>query len=99
MQITISSRHGHLAAETQKHLQEKAGRLLHLFDRLTAVEVVVDHEHDLHVVELKVNAEHKHDFLARDKHKDLLAAMDLALDKADAQLRKYKERVQEHHRR
>lgn len=99
MQITISGRHGHLSPETQQLLRQKAERLLHVFERLTAIEVVVDHEHDLHTVELKLDAEHKHDFVAKEKAADLQAAMELVLDKAETQLRKHKEKLQDHRRR
>jgi putative sigma-54 modulation protein len=50
-------------------------------------------------VEFVVQAEHKHDFVARESHQDVLAAVDLALDKVSAQLRRYKEKVQDHRRR
>lgn len=99
MQIKISGRHGHLDAETQQFIRDKADRLTHLFNRLTSIEVIVDREHELYVVEFNVSAEHKHDFVARERQTDLRAAVDLALDKLDAQLRKYKERIQDHHRR
>lgn len=99
MQIKISARHGHLDPETQQFIRDKAEKLTTLFNRLTSIEVVVDREHDLQTVEFNVSAEHKHDFVAKEKQADLRAAVDLALDKLDAQLRKYKERIQDHHRR
>ena len=42
MQIKISTRHGHLAEPTQQFIREKAQKLLHLFSRLTMIEVTVD---------------------------------------------------------
>ena len=98
MQIKISVRHGHLNEEIQQHIREKAAKLLHLFDRLTLIEVTVDLKKDQKWVEFLVQAEHKHDFVARDSHPDLLAAVDLALDKLALQLRRYKEKIQDHRR-
>ncbi|HMP02757.1 MAG TPA: ribosome-associated translation inhibitor RaiA, partial [Gemmatales bacterium] len=95
MQIKISARHGHLDPETQQFIRDKAEKLTTLFNRLTSIEVVVDREHDLQTVEFNVSAEHKHDFVAKEKQADLRTAVDLALDKLDAQLRKYKERIQD----
>ena len=46
-----------------------------------------------------MQAEHKHDFVAREGNHDVLAAVDLALDKLEGQLRRYKEKVQDHRRR
>lgn len=98
MQIKISARHGHLSDETKEHITDKAGKLLHYFQRIMMIEVMVDHKEDANFVEILVSAEHKHDFVASEHHKDLLAAVDLVLAKLEAQLRKYKEKVQDHRR-
>ena len=42
MQVKISVRHGHLGEATQQIIRDKAEKLLHLFDRLTMIEVTVD---------------------------------------------------------
>jgi putative sigma-54 modulation protein len=98
VQIKISARHGHLDAETQAHIQEKAGKLLHFFGRIMMIEVLVDLQDDAKMVEFLVSAEHKHDFVASERNKDLLAAVDLVLAKLEKQVRKYKEKVQDHRR-
>ena len=98
MQIKISTRHGHLAEPTQQFIREKAQKLLHLFSRLTMIEVTVDLQDGLAVVEFNVSAEHKHDFVASERNKDVLAAVDLVLDKLERQVLKYKEKIQDHRR-
>ena len=98
MQIKISTRHGHLTEELQEHIREKAGKLLHFFQRLTMIEIVVDLKDEEKHIEFLVSAEHKHDFVASERNKDLLAAVDLVLDKLETQVRKYKEKVQDHRR-
>ena len=98
MQIKISVRHGHLSDATQQFIRDKAEKLLHFFERLTMIEVTVDLKKDQKWVEFLVQAEHKHDFVARENHADLLAAVDLALDKLALQLRRYKEKIQDHRR-
>ena len=100
MQIKISARHGHLSDATQQFIREKAEKLPRFFERLTSIEVTVDLKNENNKqVELLVAAEHKHDFVARASHADILAAMDLVLDKLEEQLRRYKERVQNRRRR
>ena len=99
MQIKISARHGHLNEETQEHIREKAGKLLHFFQRIMMIEVLVDLKDDDKFVEFLVSAEHKHDFVASEHNKDLLTAVDLVLAKLEGQVRKYKEKVQDHRRR
>ena len=99
MQIKISVRHGHLSDATQQLIREKAEKLLHFFERLTMIEVTVDMKKDQKGVEFLVKAEHKHDFVAHESHADLMAAVDLTLDKLALQLRRYKEKIQDHRRR
>lgn len=99
MQVKISTRHGHLSEATQQFIREKVEKLLHYFDRLTSIEVTVDLNSSASVVELLVSAEHKHDFVARETTADVLAGVDAVIDKLGEQLRRYKERIQNHRRR
>lgn len=100
MQIRISARHGHLGEGTQAKVEAKVQKLVKLFDRLTEIVVTVDLEHQDEVgVDLRVAAEHKHDFVTTTRAKDLMMALDLAMPKIEQQLRKYKEKVQDHHRK
>ncbi len=98
MQIKISARHGHLSDANQQFIREKAEKLLHIFQRLTMIEVLVDFKEDDTLVEFLVSAEHKHDFVASERNKDILAAVDLVLHKLEQQVRKYKEKIQDHRR-
>ena len=97
MQIKIAARHGHLSATHQQEIEHKVEKLLHLFERLTMIEVTVDLADQLRKkVEIKVDAEHKHDFVATDEHEDLTVAVDMAVDKMKHQIHKYKEKIQNH---
>lgn len=102
MQVKISVRHGHLNEATQAIIREKSLKLLHVFERLTMIEVTVDvkkTEEDKASVEYLVQAEHKHDFVAHESQHEVLTAVDLAIHKIQAQLRRYKEKVQDRRRR
>ena len=97
VEVKVSTRHGHLSEGTQAKIRAKVERLPRYFERLTAIEVTVDLEHkESPAVDLKVSAEHKHDFVAREQGADLMAAIDAVVHKVEQQLRKYKQRVQEH---
>jgi putative sigma-54 modulation protein len=98
VQVKISARHGHLAEPTRQFIQEKAEKLLHLFSRLTMIDVTVDLKDEMKLVEFNVSAEHKHDFVASERNKDILAAVDLVMAKLEGQLRKYKNKIQDHRR-
>ncbi len=97
MEVKVSTRHGHLSEATQAKIRAKVERLPRYFERLTAIEVTVDLEHkEAPVVDLRVSAEHKHDFVAREQGEDLMATVDSVVHKVEQQLRKYKQKVQEH---
>jgi len=96
VQIEISTRHGGLGPEQQGYLRDKAEKLLKYFGRLMAIEVAVDHIKHAWQVEIRVSAEHKHDFFASEEGATPEAAMDQCVHKIENQLRRYKERVQNH---
>jgi putative sigma-54 modulation protein len=99
VQIEISTRHGQLSEASQQKITAKAEKLLRIFDRLTAIAVVIDlTDEAAPKVDLQVSAEHKHDFVAHDQSDSLMASVDMVLHKMEQQLRKYKEKVQERHR-
>ncbi len=99
MQISISARHGHLSDATREKITAKVEKLARLFERLLAIEVTVDLEHENDpCVDVRVSAEHKHDFVAAERGENLMGALDGSIHKVEQQLRKYKEKVQNHHR-
>ena len=95
MQIKISTRHGNVSEQTRSKITGKIEKLTRLFDRLTEIEVTIDLEHrDSPDVDLRVSAEHKHDFVASSRGGELMASIDEVCHKLEQQLRKYKERIQ-----
>jgi putative sigma-54 modulation protein len=99
VQIKISTRHGNVSDDTRSKITAKLEKLTRYFERLTAIEVTIDLERrDQPHVDLKVSAEHKHDFVASVRSDELMASIDQAIHKLEQQLRKYKEKIQERHR-
>jgi putative sigma-54 modulation protein len=99
VQISISTRHGHLSDETQDKIKEKLEKLTRLYDRLSAIEATIDLEHrEAPDVDLRVSAKHKHDFVAVSQSMELMAGIDDVVEKIEQQLRKYKQKVQDRHR-
>ncbi len=98
MEIKIAVRHGHLDDASQQFIRDKAQKLLHYFGRLTMIEVTVDFQKDLKWVEFNVQAEHAKDLVASASAHDLLGAVDGVLHKLEGQLRRYKEKIQDHRR-
>jgi ribosome hibernation promoting factor len=99
VQIKISTRHGVLSDESQEKIRAKVQRLERYFERLTSIEVTVDlKSSESPAVHLHVSAEHKHDFVAHEETTDLFKSVDGVVQKMEEQLRRYKERIQGHHR-
>ena len=98
MQVKITSRHGTVRPELHEHIQSKSEKLLTYFERVTQIEVTVDFIHEAVKVEIQVDTEHKHDFVAHAEDVDAVVAFDGALHKMEHQIRKYKEKVQDHRR-
>lgn len=99
MEVSISARHGSLSEANHDYIEKKIPKLVHIFERLTSVKVTIDFQRPEPEVELLVSAEHKHDFVARERHASVTAAFDNVLSNMQNQLRKYKEKVTDHHRK
>ncbi len=96
MQIELSTRHGSLAPDQQVYLRDKAEKLQKYFGRLMAIEVRVAFVKHACQVEIVASAEHKSNFVAVEEGPSPEAAMDQCVHKIEQQLRRYKERVQNH---
>jgi len=100
VQIRVATRHGHLSEASQEAIQAKAEKLTRLFDRLSSIEFVVDlKESATPHIDLKVSAEHKHDFVANHRSDNLMGSVEAVVQKMEQQLRKYKDKVQSRHRK
>ena len=98
MQVAIACRHGTIDDGVHEFITRKSEKLLTYFERVTAIEVTVDFSADRVNVELLVDAEHKHNFVSSDVGSDVSGTFDKALQKMEHQIRKYKEKLQDHRR-
>lgn len=97
MQVNVSARHGSLSGHDQEVIREKSEKVRRLFDRVNAIEVTVDFQHqDEPHVEINVSAEHSPEFVASAKAASVIAALDSAIQKVEQQLRKHKEKITGH---
>jgi putative sigma-54 modulation protein len=95
LQITISTRSGELTPAQRERLEEKAQKLTK-FGRLMSIEIAARQEKAVWSVEFQVSAEHKNDFVATETGPTFEAAADQSLHKIEAQLKRYKEKIQSH---
>lgn len=97
MQVNVSTRHGSLGGHDQEVIREKAEKVRRLFDRVNAIEVTVDFQHqDSPSVEINVSAEHTQDFVASATATTVISALDSSIQKVEQQLRKRKEKLTGH---
>ncbi|MCA9130439.1 MAG: ribosome-associated translation inhibitor RaiA [Planctomycetales bacterium] len=97
MQVNVSARHGSLSTHDHEVITEKAEKIRRLFDRINAIDVTVDMQHqDNPHVEINASAEHAADFVASASSSTVLSALDSAIAKIEQQLRKHKEKLTGH---
>lgn len=95
MRIHITARHLHLTDALREYVNKKVGKAQRYFDHLIWAQVILSVEKVTHKCEIVVHGS-KHTFSALAKSQDLYAAVDLATDKIDAQLKKHKDRLRDH---
>jgi putative sigma-54 modulation protein len=98
VQVKLSVRHGHLSEEHQLRITQKAEKLLHFFDRLIMIEVMVDLSGPDKHVEVIAEAEHKHEFVGHGHDPDVLVSARSAIEKVTQQIKHYKDTIQDHRR-
>ena len=96
MQVSITCRHGSISQSTHDYMTQKVEKLLTYFGRVTSIGITVNFSHGKSTVELLVNTEHRHDLVAAETDAEATVAFDLALHKMEQQVRKYKEKIQDH---
>jgi putative sigma-54 modulation protein len=102
VQIAITCRHGSIPDELRDTLARKSEKLLTYFERVTAIGVTVifanEQINGRIRVEILLDAEHKHNFVATDDGDEVLSTFDRALSKMEQQVKKYKAKIQDHRR-
>ncbi|MFK7819299.1 MAG: ribosome-associated translation inhibitor RaiA [Planctomycetaceae bacterium] len=99
MQVAITCRHGSINDDIRAYITRKSEKLLNHFARVTEIDVTVDFESDRVSVEILLDAEHKHNFVASvESTGDVIPVFDAVLHKMDRQIRRYKGKIQDHRR-
>lgn len=96
MQVQISGHQVDVTPALRSHVESKTDRIARHFDNLTSLTVVLTVEKLLHRAEGTLGAAGKV-LHAEATEADMYAAIDVMMDKLDSQVRKYKEKVTNHH--
>jgi putative sigma-54 modulation protein len=92
VQLSVTGRHIEINDSMREYVEDKSRKLDRFYDRIEAVDIVLDHESLKYRVEVLVRADHKHTFVAQVDAQDFYEAVDLVVDKLGRQLTRHKER-------
>jgi putative sigma-54 modulation protein len=93
--IQVFAHHMHLSDDTRQRVVEKAEHIRRIFDGILTVHVTLDAEKERRLVEVVTNVSHGAPVVARATTQNLNEAIELAFDKAEAQLRKHKDKIRD----
>lgn len=97
MQINITARQMRLTQPLKAYVEEKVLKAQKYFNHIIRAQVTLSVEKRAQQAEIVIHAAQQN-FRALAQSADLYSAVDLASDKIDAQLKKFKERKRDHHR-
>jgi putative sigma-54 modulation protein len=96
MPVEVTVRHMNVSDTIQAYARSKAEELSEDFPRIEHVHVIIDREKRNKVVSVVVQARNHVHVEAEEAAENLRAAIDVATEKAERQLRKLRDKVQEH---
>lgn len=98
MQVKITARHINLSDQFKVHVHEMIERTLSCFPRVEVVHIIMDKQKLLHLAEINVQGANKIRIDAKAQDETKYLAFDSAMAKVEIQLRKQRDRVQQHTR-
>ena len=96
MQISVTVRHMESTDAIRDYATEKVERDLSCFTRIESIHVILDVEKYRHSADIVVQAKNHIRVDAREESDDMYVSVDRAVDKAEKQLRKLRDKVQDH---
>lgn len=97
MQVSITGRHVNVTDNVKAHVNEKIERCLAVFPRIESIHVVLDEEKIHKVAEIVIQGSDHIRVTAEEKSENLYDAIDRAIEHVERQMRKLRDKVQEHH--
>jgi putative sigma-54 modulation protein len=96
MQMHITFRHIDPIDSLKNYAREKVERVNKYLDQATDATVVLSLERHLHHADIRIQSG-TYLLRGREKSEDMYASIDLAMDKIERQLKRYKEKLKSHH--
>jgi len=96
MQVNITFRNMFATDALRNHVTEKLSKVVDKYlDKVTEAHVTLSLERYLHHADINLHAGHFH-VRGKEKSEDMYASIDMACDKIERQLKKYKDRLKSH---
>ncbi len=95
MQLNISGHHLDITEAIRQHSQEKLAKIKHHFDHLINVNMILEVEKDVQKAEATIHVSGA-DLFAKAESSDMYVSIDQLVNKLDAQIRKHKEKLNDH---
>jgi len=97
MQLNITGHHVDITDSLQNYVENKLERLERHFDNVTNVHVILTVEKQRQKAEATIHVSGA-DVFADAVNSDMYASIDALIDKLDRQIKRHKEKMQDHHR-
>lgn len=97
MQMNLTGHHVEITQPLRDYVQDKIGRIERHYDNVTSAHVILSIEKLDQKAEATVHVAGS-DIHAYATEADMYAAIDVLADKLDRQIKKYKEKLTDHHR-
>lgn len=93
--IVVTGRDAEVTSRNKQHAEEKLSKLERYHNGITKIEAVLGHGSDGAEAELVISVRRRRPIVCHGRAKELYAAIDIVLDKAEGQLTKFKERTKD----
>lgn len=93
--VSVTFRHLEATTSLREYAIEKVSRVKKYFDGQSEINVVLSSEKHRHTAEITLKA-NRITINAKEETGDMYSAIDLAVDKLDRQMKKYKEKLRQH---
>lgn len=96
MPIEITARHMEISSGMQEYSRELAESLMRDFPRVEHVHIILDEQKHIKIAEVVVQAKNHIRIEAMEKTDKLRTSIDSVIDKMERQLRKHRDKAQDH---
>ena len=98
MQVSITGRHVTVTDNVKLHIEDKLERCLGTFPRIESVHVILETENRDQISEVVIQASSHIRITSKERSENLFDAIDRSVEHAERQMRKQRDKIQDHHR-